>query len=52
MTSDALLPLRDQVAAHPVPGPLPPRILQAREGVEAAAGETAEEVGTSAGVVP
>ena len=38
MTSDALVPLRDQVAAHPVPGPLPPRILQAREGVEAAAG--------------
>ena len=38
MTSDALLPLRDQVAAHPVLGPLPPRILQAREGVEAVAG--------------
>jgi len=36
MTSDALLPPRDQAAAHPVP--LPPRILQAREGVEAAAG--------------
>ena len=38
MTSDALLPPGSRGAATRGPGPLPPRILQAREGVEAVAG--------------